>query len=533
MGTEPVSKVQSKQAMTSARDLIQSRLAEARRPQKPVDRAKAESNSGAVVHTLRNTVSDARAGSSRSGLSQYLGQSAFHDVQARRVGFTAPAQVDGGLTPAEQAAEIRQDVDDGRTGDAIDTLGMLSGPYADEVVAILKGNGTLDKIGQHLTKNAQSAQTDHFFQNVAGSWSGGTLASLSMSIGNYMDQSANVDPVFGMVAQDKLGRAIADSASADTRLSFVEGMAPAVGAADSNMAHYAMHAMEEVFVSLENHPQQAGKAFDALRATPEGLRMLMVASVHRSWSITPGYSAEQMFRQDPISTNSIVTMANAQNDPTLNAELFVATSDTLSNRRSYYSTDATAPMQATALENAGLKLIQNDTTGVMETLALNKQYGDYDGESFINYTAHMFEAGRGDKLIPIQTALMTGNDGTTNPSQRFGTANANGEFVNAEVMGYFAGGATAGLRRSELSDNDKGEFFMKLFNSVSEITATPVDNIIAIFADGGASVPKFDDDAAFEAWVNVFIPTDGNGTVTNQPARDAFDQGYERLEDQD
>lgn len=235
-----------------------------------------------------------------------------------------------------------------------------------------------------------------------------------------------------------LGDAIASHAPPATQLAFVQRMA---GKVESN-ERIALQVAKAIG-GMKNDGTYVDQALAALTDGQLGAVVKAAQQENLSTHATSTGAATSLLTYDVGPLQAMIDAAATGSSVEQKARLFDSAANVLGEIAKIGSFNlgmAVVKNDAEAKLTQSLsRLITSDTNGVMAEL--ESQFRS--GKAITTFTKQMIEQGRTEELKVIVTQLQRGNDLKGDALQRFSTPNAEGEYANAQVLGYFVGSVHA------------------------------------------------------------------------------------------
>jgi hypothetical protein len=224
---------------------------------------------------------------------------------------------------------------------------------------------------------------------------------------------------------------------------------------------------------------------------------------------------------EPSATVGIINGAATLDDPALQARVFEIGSQQLGILRDETinplgGIDAPASQVTDALTN----LLDSDATGIVRELETSFR----DGKGLTAYLTEQLEHGgeAGQKQIGEFIAkLQMGNDLSEDPSARFLATDGEGNYRNAQTLGYFMGGVEAGINIVTGNRGDQATMIATVFkgfvgaagaiNPGTGVAASGVSTLTDVMVT--SAVDGFKNDAADlrDTLTELAYPRDADG----------------------
>lgn len=274
-----------------------------------------------------------------------------------------------------------------------------------------------------------------------------------------------------------LGDAIASHAGNDAKLDFVKRMAGQVEGNEQVALQVA-----KAIGGMKGSATHVDQALEALSGNK--LHSVVQAAQQENLSTNPLSRGTSVLTYDVGPLQSMIDAAATGNSVEQKARLFDSAATVLNDisKVSYFmpgrgviKNDAEA-----RLTQSLSKLITSDTNGVMAEL--ESQFRS--GKAITTFTKQMIEQGRTDELKVIVSQLQKGNDLQGDPLQRFTATDANGDYVNAQTLGYFVGSVHAASHKLKLDVDRQVSTFKAIFGGGLSGGKDAVSNL---WLSGGAA----------------------------------------------
>lgn len=347
------------------------------------------------------------------------------------------------------------DVTHGDLTDISDTVAGLSPSERNELIAGLSDddlkNWTQEIDGLNGALSAQERQD--LFDQLAEGLGGEQLTRLVEAF----DGSPG--------GRDALGTAVANHASAEAKVAFVEAMAGNIdadySASQGRWGNAETAVVGNVLASLSNDPDALAQALGAL--TDSQLRDVMEVGLGRTY-IASAYHVSTSI--DPSVTAAIISAAASVDDPALKARVFEIGSQQIGEIR-----DRTInPIggddgPAAAVTQALTTLLDSDTTGIVRGLETSYR----DGKGLTSYLTEQLENGGESGQAQVGefiARLQRGNALDQDPAVRFQATDESGNYRNAQTLGYFMGGVEASINQVTDNRTDQATLVATVFKGV-------------------------------------------------------------------
>ncbi|MGY1521045.1 hypothetical protein [Luteimonas sp. A482] len=320
--------------------------------------------------------------------------------------------------------------------------------------------------------------------------------------------------------RDALGAAVADHASPEAKVVFVEAMAGSIhadySASQGRWGNAETAVVGNVLASLSSDPEALSQALETL--TDSQLRDVMEVGLGRTY-IASAYSASTSV--NPSVTAAIISGAAAVDDPALKARVFEIGSQQIGEIR-----DKTInPMggddaPAAAITEALTTLLDSDTTGIVRGLETSYR----DGKGLTSYLTEQLENGgeSGQEQVGEFIAkLQRGNDLGEDPATRFQATDSSGNYRNAQTLGYFMGGVEASINQVTDNRTDQANLVANVFkgvvgamgaiNPATGVAASGVSTLTDLAVTQAADNYKNEASALRDTLTSLAYPRDANG----------------------
>lgn len=362
----------------------------------------------------------------------------------------------------------------------------------------------------------------------------------------------------------ELGTAVATHGSSETRVAFVEAMAERTVDGRSSYDPAPTHrndvtgnlvadpdaqAVAEVLASLQG--SYFDQAVGALSDTQLGA--VMQAGI---------YQAETSSRNGTITNFDtavaarVVDAAASSSDPAVQARIFDAAADRLGIIQGggdqgavpgSFGTDGRLAPARDELTGALTRLINADTTGIVQQLETTERNGD----ALTTYLTEQIAAGREAEIGELILKLQSGNDLSGDPIANFEAETPDGDRQNAHVLGYFTGAIEAAVRNVT---DDKvaqaeaiGDIFKGVINYASiaggaaapspagpgiSTTTSAITHLTEAFVDDAVAEIRADGGRLHDELTALAYPHDAEGVpYEGERSETAFDTARGRVLD--
>jgi hypothetical protein len=380
-------------------------------------------------------------------------------------------------------------------------------------------------------------------QTLAKDLDGGQLARMSKAFDNRDDVIA-------------LGKAVAQSSSADVKVAYVKALAPAAGdrenktdagfgTSSSVSGDKEAYAIGEVLTSLKGNPAAFNEALGALGADKLGSVVKALENERMTTTSAQGNAAIS-FSHDPSPLKALLDAGAAAGTAENKAALFQAASPAITEIRASNTLLSPNPGAdaSAATVTAGLTaLLDSDVRGVVDRLNTDES----TGKSLATYTQQVLRENpsASNGILGRQLAQLQGVGTGRAPAQYIGQPVKDGQghdfYRNAENLGYYSGAVQAGINKTTADAKAQGDIFKNIFTAglfagSAAFPGAPVAVKVAVPLVNGLGGQSFLDAAASvsagnrslrDAFGEAALPHDPTSQDRVRGAADPFYQGSE------
>lgn len=375
---------------------------------------------------------------------------------------------------------------------------LLKGLDRSELNRTLNGlsRDDLERLGDDLEhggfggmQGLSESERKDLFNDLARDAGGAELARLSEALEGRGDVEA-------------LGRSVADYATPQAKVEYIEALAARTtnndsdthtgfGSSTSTYGSPEAVAVGNVLASLR------GANFDAAVGKLDAAQLdAVVRAASRetlTTTVSPGGAASSV-SHDTAPLAAILDAAATGGDPAVKSRLFRAGAGVLGGLDgSLFTPDVTASTERPRLADALTRLLQSDTTGVVDRLATD----ELSGRSLAAYAKAMVKEGRIESLGQLMAKLQHGNDLSEPDAAKYISqtrTNSMGQeyYANAQSLGYFSGAVQAGINtiisdRKAQADAIGNLFTSALFAASAAVPGAHVGVKVAVPLINGAT----------------------------------------------
>lgn len=357
----------------------------------------------------------------------------------------------------------------------LDDFKDLSAAERNEVVSRLADNDLRELASDVNSKGAFGAsgfsadEKRDLFNTLAAGLDGNQLGRLALAFDDRDDVMA-------------LGQAVANRASSDAKVEFIEEMAPRTadndrasgvifGGSWSELGDKEAEAITDVLGSMANDP----RAFDrAIAALDDGaLKAVAEAGINqRAYFTEAGTSVSH----DPKQLTTLLDAAARSNDPAAKARVFDAGASAMQKMRDETRFPVTSVGTNDAVRGVTDKLsalMNTDVRGIVNELGANDEFGT----ALSAYHAELLRTDpeAGAERIGKQLAQLQGADTDAAPIEFFEQTAPDGNggqaHLNARNLGYYVGAMRAGIDSLNTGTAEMAGLVKGIFSSV--LSAVP------------------------------------------------------------
>jgi len=319
---------------------------------------------------------------------------------------------------------------------------------------------------------------------------------------------------------EALGSAVAQNSSSEAKAAFIEAAKGSINAdyraTQGRWGNAETTVIANILSSLSNDPATFEQALGSL--SDSQLRDVMEVGLGRSYTAGYTYASTSV---NPSVTAAIISGAADINDPALKARVFEIGSQQLGIIRD----DTINPMggadaPASQITGALTSLLDSDTTGVVRELETAYR----DGKGITTYLAEQLDYGgqAGQEQIGEFIAkLQMGNNLLQNPATRFMDTDGDGNYRNAQMLGYFMGGVEAGINIVTDNRSDQANLIATVFkgfvgavgaiNPGTGVAASGVSTLTDVMVNNAVDGFKNDASNLRDTLTNLAYPRADNG----------------------
>ncbi len=347
-------------------------------------------------------------------------------------------------------------------------------------------------------------------------WSGALSASERQELFNNLAQGLDATQLTRLVkafegspgGYQALGEAVANHASADTKLAFIQATQGSIDgeyyATQGRDGNAETAVVARVLGSLANDPAQFDAAVKSL--SDSQLADVIKVGLGRNHIAGP-YTSTTLY--EPSAALDILRGAANSSDPEVKGRVFEAGTEHLTMVEGG-SADA-------ALTEGLTQIMQSDPNAVVNELQTRT---DITGESLSNYIKEMLNSDRAQDVRNLLVQMQQGNDGSGNAYQNF----ANPE--TARNIGFFAGATAAAINSITGDAEDQANLLKNIFgagfgaagaaNPAAGVIASVGNGITAIAIDDIINGVKNDNTDLKRALYELAIPRGPDGKLNMQ-----------------
>lgn len=356
-------------------------------------------------------------------------------------------------------------------------LAQLHGDQLDQVLGQL-GAGNRKKLGSQLdsggifgARGLSAGERQDLFNHLARDTNGRQLAQFSADLGRG-DKEA-------------LAQGVANFATAQTKLGYIDGLASQTTRADDatstgvaqesdSVGSPQANAVATVLGSMRGG--SLNKALSSL-SDPE-LRAVMKAAeqetITTTWTGNNTPVVTTSFDTKPLA--NIINATASVDDVQQKARVFqygAQALDDINQSNTVVSQDLTAKQQLKQVADSLTHLLASNTTGVVDQLDTD----DATGQALISYAGQMLNEGKPGQaqLGRFIAQLRQGNNLKTDPTRYLNTYQIVGGgpyYRHAEDLGYFTGSIEEALLRQAQSTSDQAAVISNIFNAAASAGRT-------------------------------------------------------------
>ncbi|TWI05881.1 hypothetical protein IP90_00143 [Luteimonas cucumeris] len=320
--------------------------------------------------------------------------------------------------------------------------------------------------------------------------------------------------------REALGAAVAQHASSEAKVAFVQATAGSIDAEYSaqqgRWGNAETVVIASILSSLAGDPDAFGQALGSL--SDSQLRDVMEVGLGRTYVAGHNYASTSV---NASVTAAIIAGAANLTDPALKARVFeIGAQQIAILRDETINPLGGADAPAAQITAALTQLLDSDTTGVVREL----ETAFRDGKGLTSYLAEQLEHGgeAGQKQIGEFIAkLQSGNDLSEDPQARFLATDADGNYRNAQMLGYFMGGVEAGINIVAGNRADEAAMIATVFKGVvgafgainpgTGVAASGVSTLTDLMVTSAADGYKNDASNLRDTLTSLAYPRDDQG----------------------
>ncbi len=307
-------------------------------------------------------------------------------------------------------------------------------------------------------------QQQALFDDLAGKLTGEQLAQVAEAFGNHPRMT------------EALLQHGSPTARADYALAISGDVSSAVNYRDANIltvettttyGNPEAHAAVSLLVSLADDPEEFNRVLEGLIESGTLDEVLQIA--RGQVDKTRHGDFESSYDVSPLTT--IIDAAAEHSSLEVRAHVFEAGAGTLDlvsgNTPGGAVADGSDEATAAILDSLDA-LLAEDATGTLAIL--ESRYRDGDG--LTSFMREMIAHDRYDDVAGLVVQAQRGNDGDGDPADRFIATDGDGNYRNAQVLGYVVGSMQSGITELNLSSREQAEELQGIFGAIALVGQT-------------------------------------------------------------